>query len=391
MFVDTASYVPIGAGPWLHVQLLRELDRTDHELYVACAPEGPGAPAPMNALVKQIPDVHVVEVDLGPDHLKDSLRGSLKEKVSVATVVVRGGWNFMRLAWFTRRRRIQVIHTDERPRDAFASVLLARISGAKCVIHMHVDYYVGMSRLVGWALKRADGIIAISDYVRGTVVDGGFDDDRTFIVRNGIDPSRWHADHDRAEARAGLGLDADAPLVLTVCRLVGGKGVDDVIRALALARREFPTARLVAVGQEQFAGYVDVLQALAADLGVGDAVTFAGWRRDVEALLSACDVFAMPSQGEPFGLAYLEAMAMERPVLAYRSGASAEVIDDKETGLLADQGDVAGLGANMIELMGRPELRRAMGEAGRSRVEAEFTLRRMAANVAAVYRRVMDR
>jgi glycosyltransferase involved in cell wall biosynthesis len=389
LFINTAEYAPIGAGPWLHVQLLRDLDRSTHELHVACAGEGPGSPAPVNALVRQLSDVDVINVDFGPDGLERSLRGSLREKAAVLTAVLRATWSFGGLVRIARRRRIQLIHTDERPRDAAASALLATLCRASCVIHMHIDYERTMSPLLRWALKRADGIIAISEFVRASLLAGGFENNRVFVVPNGIDPSVWQP-NGRSTTRAGLGLEDGTPLVLTVCRLVAGKGIDDVIRALAIVRQEFPTARLLSVGQEQFAGYLNELKVLAAQLGVADAVTFAGWRPEVQSLLSACDLFAMPSRGEPFGLAYLEAMAMERPVVAYSSGASGEVVVHGETGLLAPEGDVAQLAENILQLLRDPELRRSMGKAGRARLESDFTLREMATNVATVYRRVVN-
>ena len=114
-----------------------------------------------------------------------------------------------------------------------------------------------------------------------------------------------------------------------------------------------------------------------------------GRRSDVERLLAACDVFAMPSLAEPFGLVYVEAMAMEVPVVALDSGGTTEVVAHEVTGLLAEPGDRAGLAKHLLELVSDPSRRAAMGQAGRRRAEACFTSERMATDMAAVYEAIV--
>jgi glycosyltransferase involved in cell wall biosynthesis len=104
--------------------------------------------------------------------------------------------------------------------------------------------------------------------------------------------------------------------------------------------------------------------------------------------MAAADVFAMPSVGEPFGLVYLEAMAMGLPVVALRSGGVPEVVGHDVTGLLSEPGDELGLARNVAALLADPQRRARMGAAGRQRVVDGFTPRRMAADMAAVYRAV---
>ncbi len=388
LFIDTAQLGPLGAGPWLHVQLLRRLDRAEHELHVACARGTDDRPAPMYALLQTVEHVRVVGVGFGPDHLRSSLRRSVRSSVSALIESAGAVVGFLRLAIYARRRRIQVIHTDERPRDAAASVLIARISGAKCVIHMHVAYGEWQSPLLKWALRRTDGIIAISQYVSDSLSATHHDRDRIHLVFNGIDPTRWHPGKGRQSARLEFNIAADVPVVLAICRLIEGKGVDDLIRAMPIVLSKHPNARLLVAGSEPVAGYRRSLEDLASELGVEQNVTFCGWRTDVDRLLAASDIFAMPSRGEPFGLAYLEAMAMKRPIVAYRSGATAEVVVHGETGLLTEPGNVAGLAEHIVTLIERPDEREAMGSRGRTRVEREFPSDRMVEDSADVYRRL---
>jgi len=283
---------------------------------------------------------------------------------------------------------VQIIHTSDRPRDAFVCVLLGRLTGATCVIHVHVGYGEWMSGLLKWALKRADALIAVSDFVARTLVASGHSAAKIQVVLNAIDPANWTPTKQRDDARREFAVPEDAPLVITVCRLFPAKGVEELIRALAAVREEHPAVRLMIVGQEMVSGFHQRLVDLADELGVAEHVVFTGQRSDVRRLMGAADVFAMPSVGEPFGLVFLEAMAMQLPVVALDSGGTSEVVEDDVTGLLSAPGDTQQLTQNLLALLRDPGRRKRMGVAGRQRMEALFTTRRMAAETAMVYKRL---
>jgi glycosyltransferase involved in cell wall biosynthesis len=106
--------------------------------------------------------------------------------------------------------------------------------------------------------------------------------------------------------------------------------------------------------------------------------------------MTAADVYAMPSFGEPFGLVFAEAMAASLPVVAVGNGGTPEVVQHGVTGLLSAPDDDEALAADLLRLLGDPALRDRMGATGRARVEAEFRLERQAADMAAVYDRLLD-
>jgi glycosyltransferase involved in cell wall biosynthesis len=93
----------------------------------------------------------------------------------------------------------------------------------------------------------------------------------------------------------------------------------------------------------------------------------------------------MPSVGEPFGLVFLEAMAMQLPVVALDNGGTPEVVEHGQTGLLSSPGEVDAVAQHLLTLMRSPDLRAQMGARGRRRVEQHFTTDRQAADMAAVY------
>jgi glycosyltransferase involved in cell wall biosynthesis len=107
--------------------------------------------------------------------------------------------------------------------------------------------------------------------------------------------------------------------------------------------------------------------------------------------MAACDVFTMPSLEEPFGLVYLEAMAMQRPVVSLDNGGTPEVVEHGLSGLLSPPRDIDALARNIVLLLRDPALRARMGAHGRSRVLEYFNVGRMAQDAGAAYEAVLAR
>jgi glycosyltransferase involved in cell wall biosynthesis len=128
---------------------------------------------------------------------------------------------------------------------------------------------------------------------------------------------------------------------------------------------------------------------LARELDIAENVTFTGPRTDIPSIMAACDVYTMPSFEEPFGLVFLEAMAMQRPVAALNNGGTPEVVEHGRSGLLSDPSNVPALAANILTLISDAELRARMGAYGRSRVVEYFNSERMAADAARAYDEIL--
>ena len=382
LFVNTPTAPPLGADTWVHAQIMRGLDRPTHELHAACAFGPAGHRTPTYETLRHIPDLHLRRLDLGPELTHRAGLG----KVTALLATVPAVPGLLGLARHVRRHRISVIHTSDRPRDAAACVLLARLTGARCIVHVHVGWAEWMSPMLRKALRKADALVAVSAFVADTLTESGHDPARTHVVLNAVDLERWVPGAGRQATRQQLGVADGTPVILTVCRLFPGKGPGDLIRALAKVRPEQPDVRLFIAGGEMVAGYAAELTALAAELGLADNVTLLGRREDVPGLMAAADVYAMPSLGEPFGLVFAEAMAMRLPVVALASGGAPEVVEHGRSGLLSPPGDIDQLAADLRTLLADPALRARMGAEGRRRVEEQFTIGRMARDMASVYR-----
>ncbi len=219
---------------------------------------------------------------------------------------------------------------------------------------------------------------------------------RIRVVPNGIEVEAVaRAETGRDRTRAALGLAPGAPVILTVANLRPPKGLEVLTRtAERLHTSPLPWVWLIA-------GEGPLATSLAAELaerGLATHVRLLGFRRDVPALLAACDVFCLTSNREGVPVSILEAMAAGKPVVATDVGGVRELVAGTggpeaqvpgETGLLAPAGDDRALARALAALIADPTRRAAMGAAGRARARASFTLERAAGAIAGVYRELI--
>ena len=383
LFVNSALLA--GADTWIHFLLLRNLSRSQFELHAAGQA---GSTASAFEQLRAIPGIALHPTNFGPSLWRQS---NLQKLASIAGALPAAA-SMAGLVAYIRRHRIEILHSTDRPRDAIACVVLAALTGAKSLIHAHVNYGDWMGRGVTWAFGQADAIVGVSSHTARTFVEAGYRPDRVHAVLNAIEPSHWDPSLDPAPGRASLGVPDGAPLIVSVARLFPGKGHFELLSALALVKQEFPNLRLAVVGSDYppDSGTTRMLKEHARELGIEENVVFTGQRPDVASLLAACDVFSLPSFEEPFGLVFAEAMAMKRPVVALTNGGTPEVVEHGKCGLLSPPGDIHALAANLLRLLRDPALRTQFGEYGRSRVEQHFTPQRMASDFATLYARMLD-
>jgi glycosyltransferase involved in cell wall biosynthesis len=291
-----------------------------------------------------------------------------------------------------RRERPAIVHTHT-SKAGFIGRLAAAIARVPVVIHQphgHVFYgYYGPRRTaVFTALERqaarwTDRIITLTD--RGAtehIARGIGRADQYVAVPSGVPTAELRATAPaRSEARARLGLEPDAFVVVGLGRLVPIKGFDLLVRALPAVVARIPSARVLLVGDGAERRH---LEALAAALGVTERLRLTGELMDVTTPLAAADVLAVPSRNEGMGRVIVEGMAIGIPVVATAVGGIPDVVTDGECGRLVEPDDVDALAAALIELGRDDALRRKLGEAGERRAEA-FSAPVASAKLLAVY------
>lgn len=167
------------------------------------------------------------------------------------------------------------------------------------------------------------------------------------------------------------------------------KGLDDLLRAVALLRVRRPGVRLVVVGDGDRRGS---FEGMSRELGIGDAVTFMGTLAPAELAVQYQEsaLLVLPSRFESFGMVIAEAMACGRPVVATSVGGIPGLVADGVTGVLVPSGDVAALVVAVERVLGDERLATRLGAAGRDRVVAELSWETQADRTAAVFEQAAD-
>ena len=160
-----------GADTFIHMLIMRALDRNRFDVHVACSAGPPQSRTPAFEALAAIPELHIRPSNFGP-----SLTSQSKFR---ARALLGGGLgmvvDLIRVAWYIRKYRIRVLHSTDRPRDAVPCVLLGKLTGAKSIVHAHVAYGDWMRGSVRWAFGRADALVriaAVSDGCRRPVNHG---------------------------------------------------------------------------------------------------------------------------------------------------------------------------------------------------------------------------
>ena len=235
-----------------------------------------------------------------------------------------------------------------------------------------------------FSMEQSDAVTSISDYLAAETK-------RTFgfgnveVIPNFINAEQYYR-RDNEALRNQLAPNGEH-LLMHVSNFRPVKRITDCVRVFALLRARCEACvRLVMCGDGPER---EKAETLARELGVADDVIFVGSVPNIPDYLSVADVFLMPSQTESFGLAALEAMACEVPVIASRVGGLPEVVHDGETGYLVTLGDVQAMADCATRLFDDAALRRRMGARGRAVAIQDFTTDRIIPQYVELYERVV--
>ena len=229
-------------------------------------------------------------------------------------------------------------------------------------------------------LRRADRIVAVSAARKAGLTAQGCAAAKVAMVHNAVTmPS---AGDDVTAVRRELGVRDDRPLIAVVGRLSPEKGCTYFVDAMADVVRALPGVQALVIGEGQ---EDERLRAQAASLGLGDAVRFIGYRRDLDRVYPAIDLLVLPSLSEGLPNVVLEAMAHARAVVATRVGGVPEVVDDGVSGVLVPPADAPALARAIVTVLRDTRARAAMGEVGRARIVRDFSVAARTARLLALY------
>lgn len=279
-------------------------------------------------------------------------------------------WRLYRLI---KERGIELVHAHEFTMNWYGS-LAGRLAGVPVVATVHGKIYYpdaprrrAMMRSVQWA---GGQVVAVSDDIK-SFLESKLGMRPVRSLANGIDVHRF-SKAERDEVRRELGIPPGDSVVGAVGNLYTVKGHAVLVEAAAALRD--PRLHVVIAGRGD---QEKPLRELAARLGLGDRLHLLGFREDVPRLLSAFDIYALPSFSEGQSLALMEAMAAEMPIVASRVGGNPELLEEGRSGLLFESGRADQLAERIGALLADPDQGKRMAAQARVRACRDFSLETM--------------
>jgi glycosyltransferase involved in cell wall biosynthesis len=330
-----------------------------------------------------------IRTTLNPVYLADFGRAIAQTSRAIARVM--------------REHEVDVVHTTMYPATLYVAAAIRQIGGRqqqqhrrqqqrrqRQIWHEHnIKRIHPVNRVIyRWVSRTCCRVIGPSDAVMAPLLDAGIDRAKVQTLYNGINLAAFdRSSVDKTKLRSDLGLANDhQPAIGLFGQMLSRKGHTTLIDAAPTILRAFPDARFFFVGALENPPYQEQLQTMLRERGLEAAFTFTGWREDVPALMASMDLIVVPTlTPEPAALSLMEAMALQRPLIASRTGGTAELVVDGETGLLFAPGDAAALAQLVERLLGDPALATRLGTAGRARMESCFSLDRHLARVEELY------
>lgn len=317
-----------------------------------------------------------------------------------------------KLATRLREGGFDLVHTHN-VRSHLIGRLAARLARVPVISHVHspplhetgnvVRDFLGdtLDRVTrGWSTHH----ICVSHSLRRRLLSQGVPARQVTVVHNGIDLEGFRVNGSadveriRGEVRDELDLPSDAKLLTTVALFRPRKGTEVFVEALArlIHNHKDSDAYGLLVGDFESGRYQERIVRLAQHLRLLDQdhsrLRFSGFRSDVSRILSAADVFVLPSlYGEGLPLVVLEAMAMGKPVVATMVEGVPEVVRDGETGLLVPPGDAAELASAVVRLLCDPGWAAELGAQACRRVQDHHRARAMVRKIEEIYEAIADR
>ncbi|MFO1292830.1 MAG: glycosyltransferase family 4 protein [Rubrivivax sp.] len=290
------------------------------------------------------------------------------------------------LTWRLWRLRPAVVHANNEPLCNRAAVVAAWLLKIPLVSHVRGDQFG--SRSMKLLFRLPDRFIPVSRWIAGSIAQLGVPSERSTLIYDGIDFSQLDPRTDGSAFRERFGVPRAAFAVGLPGVLIAWKGQALFLEAVRLLEHEFPDLRFLVIGgtPDECRPYEAELREFVARHALQGRVTFTGHVSDMTGAYAGLDLVVSASTSpEPLGMVVVEAMAMQRPVVAPAHGGALEVVEHEKTGLLFSPNDAPALAAAIRRCRVDAALRQRLASSGRRQVIDIFSIERRARDVEALY------
>lgn len=246
--------------------------------------------------------------------------------------------------------------------------------------------YLYSKLVVRRILQLADGIQLMGAWLLADKERMNIDADKVFVCFRGVDTELFKPENDQGEFRKALGVSEGETLILYVGRLDLVKGVNYLLQAAKEILATYNNIKFLIVGDGSLRPeYERLAQPLSSN------IIFTGWRKDIPQLMKMANIFVLPSLSEGAPNVIMEASASGLPVIATNVGEISQLVADGETGILVKPKDANALVKVIERLIDNPLLAKKMGEAGRRRMEQNYSWEIICGKLEKAYQAVIDR
>ncbi len=297
------------------------------------------------------------------------------------------GWGYLlpRFLKIIQKHQIQIVHTHG-SQDSWMAAIAGRLSSRQPIIVRTRHKSIPVSDSLRHALlyRMLPHAVATTGEVvrRQFIAQNHLNAKMVYSIPTGVDVQRFQASSEDVSLKRALGIGLSQPVVGTVSFLRPEKGMDVLIESIGLVKKVFPQVccLIVGTGQER-----QQLLEKISERQLENAVILAGFREDIPEVLGIMNVFVLPSLEEGLPQSLLQALAMERPVVASAVGGVPEVIRHQHTGLLVPPGDPVALAHQVEWLLSRPNHGKTMGKAGRNLIVQSHSVESMLTKTEELY------
>lgn len=302
--------------------------------------------------------------------------------------------DIIRLKKIVEDRKIEILHTHG-SKDSWAGAFAAYLcSSPPKVVRTRHNIFPVARHVFNRLLYRhlTDHLVVISRFILDSYLHDGFmKADNISLIHSAVDLNKFDPSQtSRGKLRQEFDIGPAEKVVGMVANVVPYKGPHDFLAAAFNILRSRDNVRFMLVGEGDDL-LLEKLKESVQKEGLEKRFIFTGIRNDIPSVLADIDIFCLPTHQEGLGTAILEAMAMNKPVVATRVGGIPDSVVEGDTGYLVRPGDRESLGRKISELLDNPQKAQEMGQAGRLQVEGEFALQVMAQKTEELYKQLLKK
>lgn len=300
----------------------------------------------------------------------------------------------LRIAFIIKKINFDIIHTHS-SKDLWVIVPSLQILRKKIplILTKHVGSFIVKKdflhrRLYNYVTKA----IAISSVIKKNLLETTpLRDEQIVLIPNGVDTEKFNPEKTDVRSIKRKFKIEEKIVIGMMARFSPGKGHEEFIRAAVELNKKHDNLYFIVIGEASRGEhqYESEIKSLAEKLNLYNII-FTGYRSDIPELLAALDIFIFPSHAEAFGIALIEAMAMEKPTVCSASDGVLDIAIDKQTSLLFEKGNSSALEEGINKLIDNPELRKFYSKAARQRILENFNIDLITDRICKLYNELIE-